>query len=82
MAQTVEKATRKLDQELAEAKSELQSAQDQAQKAVQERNEAQARLSTLEEEVKELRKTSQGERDKSSLLQLHSLSILHELLSR
>lgn len=52
MAQIVEKAMRKLDQELAKAKVEIQTAQDQAQKAIQERDEAQAKLSAMEEVVK------------------------------
>lgn len=58
MAQAVERATEKLEQKLKQAKSELQSTQVQAQRAAED---AQAKLSALEKEVRKLRRTSQGE---------------------
>lgn len=58
VAQATERATEKLGQELERTKSELRSRQDQAQKAAEE---AQAKLTILEEEVGKLRKTSQGD---------------------
>lgn len=76
MSRALEKAKQRLNQELTQARSELQTAQDnenksleQAQNTEQERDEARgeldqarARVTTLEGELGELRKTSQGDR--------------------